>query len=58
MTPEEIAAKAEADVQRHEADTLFLIACGQALAAESDRRRAVGEDSMTKTDAAALLSAE
>lgn len=57
MTPEEIAAEAEANVQRHESDTAFLRTVGQALEAESTRRRTAGEDPLNTESAAALVAA-
>lgn len=53
MTPEEQAA---ADVARHESDVQFLIQCGQALEAESKRRRDAGEDALDHTSAAAVVA--
>lgn len=54
MTPEEQAA-ADA-VARHETDVQFLIQCGQALEAESKRRRDAGEDPLDHTSAAAVVA--
>jgi len=54
MTAEEAAAA----VARHESYTAFLREIGQALEAESVRRRAVGEAALTNETAAVFIAGQ
>ncbi len=57
MTPEEIAAKAAADVARHESDVTLLRSIGIALEAEVTRRRNADEAPLDNVSAAAFIAA-
>ncbi len=57
MTPEEIVAKAAAEVARHEADTTYLRAVGAALEQEASTRRTAEAAPMTPAEAAAVVAA-